>query len=798
VKKNLKAKIRKKSPPKSHRYNIVFGLVILAYILIPTFTPNLMAFDTNAPKFLAMAIVNLLAFITLFTNEQIRQQPGSLGFFFKTGVGLVYLGFLAASLLSLVNAINILESLLQLTKVFTVFSAVYILSVILMRDLRYLKWIVIVFTGLLIFDSISVFYYINEFIQGRLNTIADIKSIYGNKNGFASAIYVKLPFALWLMVFNKGWLKWLGWIGLLAGITATFFMATRAFYLGLIVITVVFLAYILISYFRKKQIIQLRLSGYYLLALALAYLVFTGTQQVLYPKSISNRLTLGVGQQLSTIGTSDASVSKRIEAWKWTWELFKEKPLFGVGSGNWKVVVLKYENKEEPEFTYANKAHNDFFETAAETGFIGGLLYLCIFALIAWAFLKQLFYGNYEQDDLFSYMFLAASGIAFYSVDAFFNFPADRPEIQVLFSIYVAAGISVIHHLKKRSGGEVSLQKPGNVKSTLIWSSIAVAIIVLSGVSYIASLNFKSSKTQRIVFNEIESGKLKAASDKIIAGFPFIPNLTSLGEPINSQKARYLLDEGKNEEAIAILRADRSSPWDGRCEFHLAKGFYNLKQLDSVLVYTEKLREIKPNLFINVRMACEILEKKKEIEKASSYLETYLASNKNNDQAWVYAAGFYNRIGDVDKAWALIEEAKKYLPKDTLVEKQHKIVYQLKFVDPYRVQYNMAVEQINKKNYTSALECINQFILDVPGDFDAHRLRAFIYYYQNNYHKSIEEIDYALTLSAGNGEIINLRGVCYYALKEPEAACKDFNTAMQMGIKEGKTNYERFCNDIPQ
>jgi putative inorganic carbon (HCO3(-)) transporter len=214
MKKASKAPVRKISLKKGNPVSILMGLVILAYMLIPTFTPNLMAFDTNTPKFLAMAIVNLLAFILLLTNKQIREKPGSLGFFFKTNVGLVYLGFLAATLLSFFNAINVVESFLQLTKVFTVFSAVYILSVILMHDLRYLKWIVILVTGLLIFDSMSVFYYINEFIQGRISQITDIKSIYSNKNILASAIYVKLPCALWLLIYGNRWLKGLGWFGL--------------------------------------------------------------------------------------------------------------------------------------------------------------------------------------------------------------------------------------------------------------------------------------------------------------------------------------------------------------------------------------------------------------------------------------------------------------------------------------------------------------------------------------------------------------------------------------------------------
>ena len=69
--------------------------------------------------------------------------------------------------------------------------------------------------------------------------------------------------------------------------------------------------------------------------------------------------------------------------------------------------------------------------------------------LIAWNFLKRFTYqkriedeGESKIDELGKYMFIAAVGMAFYSVDALFNFPADRPEITALFAFFVAAGVA--------------------------------------------------------------------------------------------------------------------------------------------------------------------------------------------------------------------------------------------------------------------------------------------------------------------------------------------------------------------
>lgn len=795
MKKTSKAGKKKMRLSQANTFRLIPGLIILGYMLIPTYTPNLMAFDTNAPKFLALALVNLAAFILLLSDKQQRKQADSFTFFFKTWVGIVYTAFLATSLLSFFNAINLVESVMQLIKVFSVFTAVYILSVVLVRDLKQLKWVIVIFTGMLIFDSLTVFYYINEFIQGRIDRIDDIKTIYSNKNILSSALFVKLPFAIWLLIFGDKQLKILGWIGLVTGITAVFFMATRAFYLGILVLTFFLLLYLFTEYIRKKQISWLRLAGYYLGALFLAYLAFSGTQQILYPKKKS-RQTQGVTQQLGTINTSDASINVRMQSWMWSYDLLKEKPLLGVGSGNWKLDVLRYENKEIVNYEYLYKAHNDFIETAAETGFIGGLLYLGIFVLIAGAFVRQLITAKNEDNSLNKFMFLSAAGVAFYAVDATFNFPADRPEILVLFSFFLACGISVIH-LQKPPATEVSgppVKKTGN---KLLFGAVAgLVILLLAAVSYLFNLNFESSKLQRVAYEEIKSGRLRSQSDKFLTGFPAIPNVNIHGEPINVIKARYLLNENRNEEAIALLRPERSSPWDGRREYFMAMGFNNSGQPDSALVYSKKMLEIKPNHQKNILITCQMLEERNENEKVAQYLETYLANNKKNNDAWVLASGFYYRTGDQDKAWEIVDEAKKYLPKDSLIDEQYKFLYQRIFVDPYRDQYTRARAEMDRKNYTEAMELINEYIGNVPDDFYAHQVRAYILYYQGEYEKSVEEISNTLLLPGNDrGAITNLRGVCYHALRDLDSACKDFEAAMKLGEPNGKSNYDRFCKN---
>lgn len=792
MKKNLAKKVQKE--PLIKPIEMLFGLIVLAYIFIPTFTPNWMSLDTNTPKFFMTAMLNLAVFFIFIFTGYFRKNTSFISSFFTNQIGLIYSAFLFITLLSFTQSVNMLESVLQFAKVFTVFASVFHLSIILMHDLRYVKLIIVVMTGLLIFDAVSVFGNIGKFISGEIKAIADIKTVYSNKNILASAIYVKLPFALWLLVFEKNWLKWLGWLALAFGITATFFMATRAFYLGLSVISVAFIAYNTAVYIRQKNKNALWLTGAYIAALVLAFGAFTFTQKNLYPQSKQSRHTQGVTQQLASIKEFDTSTGLRIDAWRWSWELIKEKPMLGVGTGNWKVVILKHENQKNAGFIYLYKAHNDFIEITTETGILGGLLFLGLFAMIIWKFLLHYYKRKEDPENIHQYLFMAASGVIFYAVDAFFNFPIDRPEITALFAIFVSTGIAAdYHHLQITSEPQ---SEPGrNIFSNLFLSIIfsTIAVVILAASTWILYENFQSSKTQRIVYQEIMGGKLKEPSSKINPGFPRIPNVSVWGESIETLKARYLINEEKNKEAIEVLRYDFSSPWDARREFFMAMAFNSLKEYDSALYYSEIALKLKPNYFRNLQLTASLLERKGEKEKVAALYEEFLAKNKKESQAWLYASNFYVQNNDLEQAKELIDEASQHHRRDTLIQKQQRFLEHKLMIEPHLPVFNKASEFYQAKKYAQAIEKLDEFLALVPDYSNAYQIRSFSNYYLKDYKQSIADANRAIELGPANPSLINLRGVCKLEIKEKEEACKDFKKAMDLGDKSGKTNFERFC-----
>jgi len=171
--------------------------------------------------------------------------------------------------------------------------------------------------------------------------------------------------------------------------------------------------------------------------LAGSFLVFSATQRYLYPAT-SDAKARSVEARLASI--TDATGGGRLAGWERSWHVFREDPLLGIGTGNWRIATLKEENLTAHDFTYQNNAHNDFIEITTETGVFGGLFYVSIYILL-WAFFIQLLIRKHEAEWV-KLMFLPAFGILCYSFDAFFNFPQDRPEIQALFAIYIGMAVA--------------------------------------------------------------------------------------------------------------------------------------------------------------------------------------------------------------------------------------------------------------------------------------------------------------------------------------------------------------------
>jgi O-antigen ligase/tetratricopeptide (TPR) repeat protein len=791
----------KSKTPKAPPVNFIYSLILLAYAVVAIYAPRLEAFDSNGPKFLALAIMNLLVFAYFFTRKDLKQNPMATLSFFRSWAGILYALLILISLLSFVKSTNLTESILQFCTAITIFISCYFVALIISSDRRTLEPLAIGMVILLIIDSLAVYYQMGKFLKGEIDNIELIKSVYSNKNVLAAAIFVKLPFALWLFTFDKGWKQKLAMVGWGISFLALFFLSSRAFYLGIFVLSIIYLVSLWVLSNKERQNAYRRKLVIYSVVLFTSLLLFTVVQKNLYTtKSIYNA---SIVERFSAATPKEYSTGMRLAGWQRSFDVFKKEPLLGCGLGNWKIATLQEENQTRTDFIYQYRAHNDFIEMTTETGIFGGLLFLSLFVLLILPYFKSLFKKEVVAQTL-HLQFLPALGLIAFGIDALFNFPHERPEIEVLYALFAGVGIALTQkqavnqdpakNENKADKAVGSFLTPLGKRKKLLannWKGTLLALMLFS--IYILILNVQSLKMQKIVSDEISAGKLSLRSETILEGYPWIPNNNIFGEPIAVQKARYLHSEKKYAMVIALLKRENSNPFDSRREYFMASAYLAMGKTDSALIFSKQVMQLKPYLLENISLICSIYERIGKIQETIPLLEKNLSRDKYNKKSWLLITQYLDKSGDLKKAVAYSEDACKYLPSDASILQNREYLNTRLLVYPYNDTYDKAVAGYKAKEYETALHLFSELIdkrVKLPKVFE---YRAFCYYFTQQYQSSIQDIDHLFALESRQPNLLNLRGINLQKLGNQAAACSFFKEAMQAGDQEGKTNYNMFC-----
>jgi len=733
--------------------NLLTSMLLIAYGYVTVITPNWMAFDSNASKFYTFAILNLVVVAMVFLIKDFRERTQVLFGFFNNKIGIAYSIVMVFALLSFTKALDIEEAILHYSKIFVTFTAAWMVSALVIYNKKGLIPLAASMSLLLFYDFLITMGGVKDIIRG-ISSDYNIKGGYSNKNILASAMFIKIPFAIWLFYFNKNtFLRLLGGAGILVGTLAIFFMSTRTFYLATIFTVLALAAYGFIDYFiRKNRETGSRVLMHLGLVL-LAFGIFSFVQNFMYPQQM--RQSTSFGARLAEVANQEnANNNLRKTSWIITaTDMIPNNPILGVGIGNWKVSFLQYENSYSPHYIYMYKNHNDFLELTAEAGIFAGLAFIAIFFLAAYYFL----WGTYKDKDSKKekWFFLPLFGLVAYSFDAFFNFPQDRPEIQALFSIYVgmAVGLAVLLYSKNKEEKKLPLTAVGFI------GMVAAVVAVMNVV--VERMYFDSSKMQRMVKEEQQNVRpTKSPAEYLIREYPRIPNLTAVAEPVDVEKARYLIDEKKFDEARKVLASIHYHPYDARPEYFTAVSYFmeENENNDSIYKYAHKARMIKPNFFGNLNLETFALNNMGKEQESIHLLKQYLGlekdsvqkpqpkwktilknrfhvdvdrdalrGNRSEVQAWNSLAYLQEKNNLIADARATLDSAIVYLPDNKdIINNRNKIISRMQ-VEQFAPLYTQAMQLYLQQRYAEAIPIFTKFLEKVPAHIDGLRYRAISY-----------------------------------------------------------------------
>lgn len=718
------------------------------YLLVH-FIPDLDAADVMGPQWLYTGIIDALGILFIFMYRH-HYAPAIQGIF-KYKFTLVFSFLVAWASLSYFYAINPTETLVTGARLITTFLVFIVLSILFYKQPlpALLTGISVIMAFVLLYDSLVLLktFSSNLTTMSLDENILALRGNHGNKNVMAAALLIKFPFVLWLIINNKLLGKILAAFVLVMGVTGLLILNTRSTYLGLLIITIIFIATTIyfISKQNKKAIITQ--IAYLIIPVIIGYFIanmFLGTAVQMQDSQG------GYGTVTKRIGdiTVASEENSRLRLWKNAIDYSIKHPLIGCGYGNWKLASIPYEIFHTTELFVPYHAHNDFFEMFADLGVLGGLSFALLFLLV------PIITFSIWKNKSFNNLHLAATilfmAVTCYAVDAFLNFPAERTAMQSILAI--AAALICI---------PISYQQENvNVRKSLMGVFFSVALIGIMPSIYVHKLTYDSLKIQKFVMGEVNADPVMKTED--VEKLPSIPNMSSSTLPLKAMIARYYIRDKKYDEALALLKeSENVNPYLYYNDF-LRTAIYAAKNnFDSALYSGKRAFYNWPNAtsyYKNLIFAASKKKDSAEIKKAFNLIVDHF----NTPFTWNnYLLGMYEVKGSADASLNnMLDSAIKMFPNDLATFSQTKALF------------NRNLKDANNKN---------------ANDYTTEGLQAF---QKGQYVKAASCYASAFTLDPTNYTHAENVGICYYTAQKFADAIDYFKKSIAVGSSTtGKSEY---------
>ena len=298
-----------------------------------------------------------------------------------------------------------------------------------------------------------------------------INSVFSHRNLLSEMLMLTLPFSAYSYFFEKKNWRLLGIIVFTLVLFMVVILSNRASWLAFIFASIV----LLIIFWIKQNKPSFNKIKLYFISNTIAVILLSGF--ILFHFSDTSSLK---AHSLNTFDFNRGSTKDRIELWERTAKLVAEKPIVGVGLGNWKIQMLKYGNlglASEDNTTFYQRPHNDFLWIASEQGISGLVLYTFLFLLISISLIKIILNKNDKLINNKLVVILAVTII--YLIFSFFSFPKERIGHNIILFIGWGIFLSLLNSEKN------------NLKISKIVSTPIILLLILIGLFVVGFYRFK-------------------------------------------------------------------------------------------------------------------------------------------------------------------------------------------------------------------------------------------------------------------------------------------------------------------
>ena len=759
--------------------NNIFLYLFSALYLVVHFVPDLEGADVMGAQWLYTSILDTIVLGYILFNYKLYKE--AIAGIFNIRFTLVYSLFVVWALGSYFYAINRTEALVCLARLASTFLIFMNLSILL-----YKKDVKVVYKQLALCVSLVLFYDAMTVIVGFSNKVGEMSldnlvislmGNNGNKNVMAASLLIKVPFAIYYLLQSKIVGKTIGVISLFVGIFALFILNTRSTFVGLFLIMLIFVASSL--YFKRKSsrksiFIQL---AFFIIPIAIA---FFSANMVLENAVKMQGGQGGYGTVTKRIGdiTVKSEENSRLHLWSAAIDYFKKHPFIGDGYGNWKLASIPYEKEYTNDLFVPYHSHNDFLETFADLGIVGGSLYALLF-LLALLFTIKI----WRDSRLKEYHFVATisfMAITCYFIDAFFNFPTERTSMQTMFAFSAALVFAPQVFLSAVDKHKV---KSGPFLQWLPKLFIVFGLLVILPSIYINNQVFKSLKVQKYVMGEIDADP-KMPLDEVKDAFPDIPNLSTSTLPIKALVARYYFRDKQYDEAMRLLNeCENVNPYLHYTDFIKTAVFASKQNFDSVSFYSKRAFYNWPRATSYYKNVIFGAAKKKDTAEINKAFATYI-KYRNESEGWnQYLLARFEIMGPKNPySLLMLDSAIKKFPNDTAVLAKVRGLYASGgAVAPAANDFaTKGIQAFQKGQFTTAAQFYIKASEADPNNYTHNENIGICYYSAKSYEKAIPYFEKAsASPQATTGKSEFYKAMCLITLGKKDQACAALQIAKQ-------------------
>ena len=639
-----------------------FPALFLILYLVVELIPDLGAYDTAGPQWGYLSAINLGSLIYIISDKKslfinaIEDVTTSL-------LTRLYLLYIFVAGISIVIAANKVESLCAFTSLLTTLGMYVNIAIILYRRMHLFPLIAGTISIFLTIQALQILYQFYLGLQHNIDLDIELKSLTlhaAHKNILAASMVFKFPFLLYTIYRGRLRTRLLALPVLALAVSGLVILNARTAYLSLLFIVIVYLLFFVRDFFRIRSTKTLitNLVGVitvFVIGILLSNVLISHTR--IYTSDFYGTFL----QKMSSIKISNQGSDNRFWLWGNALSYIKNHPFIGCGYGNWKLAAIPYEKYTLNELIVSLNVHNDFLETTAETGVVGGSLFFSIFIVLGWFIVKpQIKKYNSQLKEITPVLMTI---LVCYFLDASLNFPKSRPIMQCYFALTLGLCYNFFYN------GEHQINPTKKIRlNKFMFGAISLPVLIPT---IILQVFIYQSLVAQKQFSD-DSLKVQPTEnwDDVNNAFPFIPNINIQCLPIGEIKAKYLIKGKMYDEALTVLRnCYNVNPALGYNDYLQGIVFFKINKIDSAWYCAAKAFNKRPRALPFSEFLLTLCLIRNDRTSADQVFKKAVALN-NNSRLWIhYIQVLSNLHADKSTLLSLTDKAQQLFIDDEEVKK---------------------------------------------------------------------------------------------------------------------------------